>query len=124
MAAAAAERESDSAEPLGSETLLDAVLRTLYDLGELGSREEAAEDSGTHPSRGRTARYPEPARVTRSPGAMPARLTPAVPPSLRPSHLHLGRPFALSLCGKEKLKLVTKDRQLSDSLAKGQTLAG
>ncbi|XP_038168399.1 uncharacterized protein C1orf131 homolog [Arvicola amphibius] len=34
MAAAAAERESDSTEPPGSETLLDAVLRTLYDLGE------------------------------------------------------------------------------------------
>ncbi|CAO2609397.1 Uncharacterized protein C1orf131 homolog [Lemmus lemmus] len=33
-AAAAAERDSDSAEPPGSETLLDAVLRTLYDLGE------------------------------------------------------------------------------------------
>ncbi|XP_051024937.1 uncharacterized protein C1orf131 homolog [Acomys russatus] len=30
----AAERESESAEPPGSETLLDAVLRTLYDLGE------------------------------------------------------------------------------------------
>ncbi|OBS82536.1 hypothetical protein A6R68_23475 [Neotoma lepida] len=30
----AAERESDSTEPSGSETLLDAVLRTLYDLGE------------------------------------------------------------------------------------------
>lgn len=30
----AAERESDSTEPPGSEALLDAVLRTLYDLGE------------------------------------------------------------------------------------------
>ncbi|XP_027260621.1 uncharacterized protein C1orf131 homolog [Cricetulus griseus] len=30
----AEERESDSTEPAGSETLLDAVLRTLYDLGE------------------------------------------------------------------------------------------
>lgn len=122
--AAAAERESDSAEPPGSETLLDEVLRTLYDLGELGSREEAAEDSRSHSSRGRTAGYPEPARVTRSPGAVPARLTPAAPPSLRPSHPHLGRPFALSLCGKEKSKRVTEDRQLSGTLAKGQTLAG
>ncbi|XP_057609837.1 uncharacterized protein C1orf131 homolog [Chionomys nivalis] len=32
--AAAAERESDTTEPPGSETLLDEVLRTLYDLGE------------------------------------------------------------------------------------------
>lgn len=32
--AAVAARESDSAEPPGSETLLDEVLRTLYDLGE------------------------------------------------------------------------------------------
>ncbi|CAH7042541.1 2810004N23Rik [Phodopus roborovskii] len=30
----AEERDSDSTEPQGSETLLDAVLRTLYDLGE------------------------------------------------------------------------------------------
>ncbi|XP_028623556.1 uncharacterized protein C1orf131 homolog [Grammomys surdaster] len=30
----AAERDSDSTEPPGSEALLDAVLRTLYDLGE------------------------------------------------------------------------------------------
>lgn len=36
-AAAVTARESDSAEPPGSETLLDEVLRTLYDLGELGS---------------------------------------------------------------------------------------
>lgn len=34
LMAAAAELESDSAEPPGSETLLDEVLRTLYDLGE------------------------------------------------------------------------------------------
>lgn len=41
----AEERESDSTEPAGSETLLDAVLRTLYDLGERGSLEEAAKGS-------------------------------------------------------------------------------
>lgn len=64
----AAERESDSTEPPGSETLLDAVLRNLYDLGERGSREEAAEDGGTPGHLG-------PARVTRSPGAMPAGWT-------------------------------------------------
>lgn len=33
----AAEHDSNSVEPPGSEALLDAVLRTLYDLGERSS---------------------------------------------------------------------------------------
>lgn len=64
----AAEHDSDSVEPPGSEALLDAVLRTLYDLGERSSWEEAAKDSETHPE----AAGPRP---TWSPGAMSASAT-------------------------------------------------
>lgn len=92
----AAERESDSAELPGSEALLDAVLRTLYDLGERISWEEAAKGSEMHPK----AAGP---RATRFPGAMPTGgLFPAAPPSPRPFHLLLGRPFALLLTVQER----------------------
>lgn len=106
----AAERESDSTEPPGSETLLNAVLRNLYDLGERGSREEAAEDGGTPGHLG-------PARVTRSPGAMPAGGL-DLPLRCLPlgdflSHILADLSLSFSLCGKEKSERITKDRQLS-----------
>lgn len=100
----AAEHDSDSVEPPGSEALLDAVLRTLYDLGERSSWEEAAKDSETHPE----AAGPRP---TWSPGAMSASAVP---------HLLADLLLSFSLCRKIKSEMVTKGRPL----AEGQALAG